>query len=306
MGYSSYGMEDLLETISESAESWSYMSNFGNILRLACGILAIIGMWNMFEKAGEPGWGSLIPYYKTYLLYKIADMKKAFWIYLVASIGTVILVFVSIYLFFVAFLSVLSTGPNAYSSRYTNAGAAILGVFALMFILVIAGLVLRIMNAVKLAQVFNVNGGYAVGIIFLPFVFYMILGLSKEIHYKNRIPGNNGFAGQGGYQDPYASNSYAQNPYQQNSYQQNSYQQNPYAQEAYQQNPYQQNTYQQNNYQQNNYQQDPYQQQSPYSQTAYAQNAYDQNAARQNPYANPPREEAWKTIYDDNANNLNQ
>ena len=291
---SSYEIENFLENIADTTESWSYMSSFGNILRFVCAVLAIIGMWNMFEKAGEPGWGSLIPYYKTYLLYKIADMKKAFWVYLVSSIGTVILVFVSIYLFFVAFLSVLSTGPNAYSSRYTNAGAALLGVFAFMFILVITGLVLRIMNAVKLAQVFNVSGGYAVGIIFLPWLFYMILGLSKEIHYKNRIPGMQGYAGQGGYQDPYA-NSYAQNPYQQNPYQQNTYQQNTYQQNTYQQNPYQDNSYQQNPYQQNTY-----------SQTEYAKNAYDQNAAQQNPYANPPKEEAWKTIYDDNANNLNQ
>lgn len=292
---SSYEIENFLENIADTTENWSYMSSFGNFLRLVCAILAIIGMWNMFEKAGEPGWGSLIPYYKTYLLYKIADMKKMFWVYLISAIASVVLIIVCFFTFIMSLVTM--------TSHYESSAFASLGSIGVMLVIICAlailGVVLRIMNAVKLSQVFNLNGGYAVGLIFLPWLFYMIIGLSKEIHYKNRIPGMQGYAGQGGYQDPYA-NSYAQNPYQQNPYQQNPYQQN-----TYQQNTYQQNTYQQNPYQENSYQQNPYQQ-NTYSQTEYAKNAYDQNAAQQNPYANPPKEEAWKTIYDDDANNLNQ
>ena len=35
------------------------------------GIAAIVGMWKMFEKAGEPGWPALIPFYN---LYKFCDI----------------------------------------------------------------------------------------------------------------------------------------------------------------------------------------------------------------------------------------
>ena len=35
-------------------------------------ILVIVGRWKMYEKADEPGWGSLIPLYSEYILFKIA------------------------------------------------------------------------------------------------------------------------------------------------------------------------------------------------------------------------------------------
>ena len=34
-------------------------------------IACVIGMWKMFEKAGKPGWASLIPFYNLYCVYDI-------------------------------------------------------------------------------------------------------------------------------------------------------------------------------------------------------------------------------------------
>ncbi len=39
---------------------------------LAILVAAIVAMWKMFEKAGEAGWISLIPFYNTYTLFRIA------------------------------------------------------------------------------------------------------------------------------------------------------------------------------------------------------------------------------------------
>ena len=36
-------------------------------------VLLIIAQWKMFEKAGEGGWKSLIPFYNVYTLVKIVD-----------------------------------------------------------------------------------------------------------------------------------------------------------------------------------------------------------------------------------------
>lgn len=41
------------------------------VIGLVLGILTIIGMWRIFNKAGVPGWGAIIPFYNMYLLFKI-------------------------------------------------------------------------------------------------------------------------------------------------------------------------------------------------------------------------------------------
>lgn len=38
---------------------------------LICAVVAIAGMWKMFEKAGKPGWAALIPIYDCFILYEI-------------------------------------------------------------------------------------------------------------------------------------------------------------------------------------------------------------------------------------------
>lgn len=42
------------------------------IISLVVMVVLIIAMWKLFEKAGEAGWKSLIPFYSTYILFKIA------------------------------------------------------------------------------------------------------------------------------------------------------------------------------------------------------------------------------------------
>jgi hypothetical protein len=50
--------------------------SFGNYFTWGIGLIAavliIAGMWMMFEKAGRPGWGAIIPFYNAYLLIKVA------------------------------------------------------------------------------------------------------------------------------------------------------------------------------------------------------------------------------------------
>lgn len=41
------------------------------IISLILGIIYLVGMWKIFTKAGVPGWGSIIPFYNMYLLFKI-------------------------------------------------------------------------------------------------------------------------------------------------------------------------------------------------------------------------------------------
>ncbi|MGH7132474.1 MAG: DUF5684 domain-containing protein [Phycisphaerales bacterium] len=48
---------------------------------LAIAVLVIAGIWKVFEKAGQPGWAAIIPFYNTYVMCKIAG-KPWWWLLL--------------------------------------------------------------------------------------------------------------------------------------------------------------------------------------------------------------------------------
>ncbi|MDD6429243.1 DUF5684 domain-containing protein [Candidatus Weimeria sp. HCP3S3_B5] len=95
-------------------------------------ILLIIANWKIFEKAGEPGWASLIPFYNLYVQYKIA---------------------------------------------WGN------GLLFLLLLIPIVNVVISIIYEVKLAHAFGKSGGFAVGLIFLPNIFQLILGFDSSQYY---------------------------------------------------------------------------------------------------------------------------
>jgi hypothetical protein len=77
------------------------MDDFGGVLViliiLAFALFMIVSYWKVFEKAGQPGWGVLIPIYNILLLLKIAG-KPGWWIllYLIPLVNIVIAIIVSI------------------------------------------------------------------------------------------------------------------------------------------------------------------------------------------------------------------
>jgi hypothetical protein len=48
---------------------------------LIIGVISIIGMWKVFEKAGKPGWAAIIPIYNHIILLEIVG-KPIWWIFL--------------------------------------------------------------------------------------------------------------------------------------------------------------------------------------------------------------------------------
>lgn len=42
------------------------------VICLAISVVMLVAMWKLFSKAGEPGWACLVPFYNTYVLFKIA------------------------------------------------------------------------------------------------------------------------------------------------------------------------------------------------------------------------------------------
>ncbi len=95
---------------------------------LAISILMIIAKWRVYEKADQPGWAVLIPFYNYYVLLKIVG-KPGWWLlwFLVPLVNIVVVIWV------------------------TN----------------------------LLSKSFGKNVAFTLGLIFLPVIFYPILGFGK-------------------------------------------------------------------------------------------------------------------------------
>lgn len=57
------------------------------LLSIAIGIVTIVALWKVYLKAGEPGWASIVPFYNTYVLFRIAGFNP--WLFLLMLIPLV-------------------------------------------------------------------------------------------------------------------------------------------------------------------------------------------------------------------------
>ena len=95
---------------------------------LAIVVVAIVGMWKVFTKAGQPGWACIIPIYGTLVLLRI--IGKPWW-------------------------------------------------WLLMMIIPFVNIIYAIWAVNLLSKSFGKSEGYTVGMIFLPFIFYPMLGFGS-------------------------------------------------------------------------------------------------------------------------------
>lgn len=110
------------------------------IFCLAFVVMKIIGDWKIFSKANKPGWASLIPIYNQYILCQVTGVNPMWLVVVYAS-------------------SIIS---------------ALLGPLA--FIGAIVSIYFNVLISVSLARSFGKDDEYAVGLIFLGPIFYLILG----------------------------------------------------------------------------------------------------------------------------------
>lgn len=57
------------------------------LVTLVIAIVCIVAMWKLFAKAGEPGWAAIIPFYSSYVLFKIAMGNG--WLFLLSFVPVV-------------------------------------------------------------------------------------------------------------------------------------------------------------------------------------------------------------------------
>ncbi len=130
------------------------------IIGLIVGIAIYLGFcalmwWRVFEKAGQPGWGSIVPIYNTYLLVMVAKRPVSFFIALIA----------------------MSFVGNFFDE-----------VPMIALILALGQFVLYVIIASDISRLFGKGTGFTVGLVLLPFIFYPILGFGGA-EYEAREQG---------------------------------------------------------------------------------------------------------------------
>lgn len=103
------------------------------IVMLAIVIFMIAAMWKVLEKAGQPGWGILIPIYNIYLLLQVAG-RPGWWI--------------------------------------------------ILLIIPFVNIVIEIIMSIDIAKNFGKDTGFGIGLFFLGFIFYPILGFGSATYQK--------------------------------------------------------------------------------------------------------------------------
>lgn len=124
------------------------------IIAVLCSIGGLVGTWQVFEKADEPGWKALIPGYNLYTLFSISWDAKYFWCFLVCGFVTLLL-----------------------------RDNTIIGSFPAM-----ATVGLPIVCFYHLSRSFEHGIGFAIGLILLGPIFLMILGLGNSCYDNTYHP----------------------------------------------------------------------------------------------------------------------
>lgn len=115
-------------------------------------VLYVLAYWMIFRKAGEAGWKALIPFYGTYIEYKLFWNNRMFVLWLIMALIAASLRFVS--------------GPGAMVAQLAYFGVS----------------VMHILISVKMSYSFGHGVGYALGLIFLTPIFLLILAFDESVY----------------------------------------------------------------------------------------------------------------------------
>lgn len=132
----------------EESGVWNHIIYIGLLYIFGIFIISITAYWKIFKKAGQRGWAAIIPVYNTYVMSQIAFGNSSYFI------ASIILAIVSITAQF-AEISILTV------------------------LTMIAAIILAIFYYIRLCKVFGKSGGFAVALIFFPFIFLPVLAFGN-------------------------------------------------------------------------------------------------------------------------------
>ena len=126
-------------------------------------IISVIGMFKVFEKCGLEGWKAIIPFYNDYVFSEKVWVPKYVLYFWIAGIVNWVIV-----------------SPISHSGGFIGVLFSLVGFILLIFFIVAKG-----RFCYWVAKSFGYDVGFAVGLFFLPFVFYLILGFGAAQYRGN-------------------------------------------------------------------------------------------------------------------------
>ncbi len=123
--------------LSRFMDTAPFVLNYLPWLTIALTIFGVVAVWKIYQKAGHPGWESIVPFYNNYILLKIVG-KPTWWL--------------------------------------------------ILFFIPVVMIIPHILICLALAQVFGKGVGFAIGLIFLPLIFYPILAFGKSQYIGLGVP----------------------------------------------------------------------------------------------------------------------
>lgn len=153
------------------------MTAFFTIFAIVFFVLMVVANWKIFKKAGEPGWKSIIPIYNVYIMFKIVNMKSWFWWLIAINICASIMFTVD------GFNPYIMTGAQISNFNYSVHPMTIIALIVTAIVEIWAS----ITYAYRTSKVFGHGIGYTIGLIFLPNIFWLILGFGKSKYSKKNL-----------------------------------------------------------------------------------------------------------------------
>jgi len=159
-----------------------------NILSFAAFIAFIVGVALVFEKANSQWWKALIPFYQEWTVKKIAKAPSSwYWTWL----GT----FVSSYILWAVFLVIMMVESVLFWRTPSNAAIITWVLIVLLAAgLLIASYIFHYLILHKFSKGFGRGGWFALGLLFLRPIFWLILALDKSVYRPDLIPNPAGTA----------------------------------------------------------------------------------------------------------------
>lgn len=119
--------------------------------------VTVIAWWRIFKKAGESGWKAIIPFYDGHIMYKVCWKPAFFWLMLV-----------------------LATAGSAIAGFQFSLGGFESIIYIVGYAFMLLALYIDVLHSFKLSSVFGHGTGFAIGLVFLPTIFILILAFGKS------------------------------------------------------------------------------------------------------------------------------
>lgn len=123
----------------------------------------ISGQWKVFNKAGQKGWGSLIPVYDCFLMLRIAHISTK-WL------------FVWLFPYWISFV----LGSLGLFDSFDKGTSMVYGMVIIVMITYLISLAIHLWIRIRISKKFGYGWVFGVGLAVFPFICWPILGFGKS------------------------------------------------------------------------------------------------------------------------------